>query len=169
MEYKASMDNFARVVTAAVVILFGVIEYKCLQNLSNPFLSKYGLILNVSNVILLDAVLFTCYFMSVQKYKITPGALIIVRPGMDKKINRNEISGARLLNQDEMDFTVRTFGSGGLFGYIGKFTNLKLGNMTCYATQKVNRILITTQKGETIIITPDDLGLLDALTTAANE
>ncbi|MDR3326691.1 MAG: PH domain-containing protein [Prevotellaceae bacterium] len=40
---------------------------------------------------------------------------------------------------------IRTFGSGGLFGYLGKFENPQLGEFEMYATDSKNRFLVETQ------------------------
>ncbi|MFR9535026.1 MAG: PH domain-containing protein [Rikenellaceae bacterium] len=41
--------------------------------------------------------------------------------------------------------SMRLFGSGGMFGYMGRFRNKKLGNYTMYITERKNLILVTTQ------------------------
>jgi hypothetical protein len=56
--------------------------------------------------------------------------------------------------------TIRTFGVGGLFGYFGKFHTPNIGHITFYATQRVNKVLIVTKQGKKIILTPDDIGLI---------
>ena len=43
-------------------------------------------------------------------------------------------------------FSIRVFGSGGLFGYLGKFKNKKLGYYTMYATDINELILIRTDR-----------------------
>ena len=43
-------------------------------------------------------------------------------------------------------FSIRVFGSGGLFGYLGKFKNKKLGYYTMYATDINELILIRTAR-----------------------
>ena len=73
------------------------------------------------------------------------------------------ISLPRTVEKDEIVTLIRTFGNGGLFGYYGKFYSSKLGNITLYATQSRNRVLIKTIHGTQIMITPDDLSLVEAL------
>ena len=43
-----------------------------------------------------------------------------------------------------IDNSIRTFGSGGLFGYIGRFKNSRLGHYRMYATELKNLLLIRT-------------------------
>ncbi|GHT75487.1 hypothetical protein AGMMS50262_10940 [Bacteroidia bacterium] len=61
----------------------------------------------------------------------------------------NEISEIRKYTKDDSKNTIRIFGSGGLFGYIGKFKNPQIGNIQMYATDSSNRILIQTKDKNT--------------------
>jgi len=56
----------------------------------------------------------------------------------------NEVIEARRISKSDIDNSIRTFGSGGLFGYLGRFKNDRLGNYTMYATELNNLILIRT-------------------------
>jgi hypothetical protein len=47
------------------------------------------------------------------------------------------------------------FGSGGAFGYLGKFSSSKLGNYQMYATDASKRVLIKNKKGEYLIFSCD--------------
>lgn len=51
--------------------------------------------------------------------------------------------------------SIRTFGIGGLFGYIGYFKNSILGSYKAYATNSEKAVLIETSD-KPIIVTPDD-------------
>lgn len=85
---------------------------------------------------------------------------VVVSGGKRKGETINEMT---TLSAREIGTMIRTFGNGGLFGYYGKFHSSKLGSMTLYATQSKNRILIKTIHGSQIMITPDDLSLVEAL------
>ncbi len=67
-----------------------------------------------------------------------------------------QIMDARRVAKAEMNDLHRTFGVGGLFGYSGHYHNETIGDMTFYATQNKNWVLVHTIKGESIILTPDD-------------
>lgn len=56
----------------------------------------------------------------------------------------NEVIDTRRIFKSEIDGSIRTFGSGGLFGYLGRFKNDRLGNYTMYATELNNLILVRT-------------------------
>lgn len=60
------------------------------------------------------------------------------------EISRDEIIEAKQLLKSDIDNSIRTFGSGGLFGFLGRFNNDRLGNYTMYATELNNLVLIRT-------------------------
>jgi len=162
MEYKASFDSFTKTLTACICILFlGILIF----NLKMMFHARLAEdILIHGGVILLLILVFTgCYLFSVNDYAIDGGNLLIRRPVGDKKIPISEISDARKIEQGEMFGTIRIFGNGGLFGYYGKFYNRSLGSMTVYTTQRKNRVLLQMKNGKKIVLSPDDLSILEFL------
>ena len=57
-----------------------------------------------------------------------------------------DIIAIKAIPNSETAFSIRIFGSGGLFGYLGKFKNKKLGYYTMYATDINELILIRTAR-----------------------
>ena len=57
-----------------------------------------------------------------------------------------DIIEIKAITSSETAFSIRIFGSGGLFGYLGKFKNKKLGYYTMYATDINELILIRTDR-----------------------
>ncbi len=57
-----------------------------------------------------------------------------------------DIIELKAIPNSDTAFSIRLFGSGGLFGYLGKFRNKKLGNYTMYATNLNELILIRTDR-----------------------
>jgi len=105
------------------------------------------------------------YLFSTKKYIVKTEKLIIHRPISDRVIKIADITEIKTVDSIDFSKTIRTFGNGGLFGYYEKFYNSKIGNMTWYVTQKKNNILIRTQQGDQIIISPDDISLIDKVQT----
>lgn len=60
------------------------------------------------------------------------------------EIPMDRIIESRMILKSEMDDAIRTFGSGGLFGYLGLFRSTGLGNFTMYATDLNHLLLIRT-------------------------
>lgn len=60
------------------------------------------------------------------------------------KITRNGIMEIRQVGRSDIANSIRIFGSGGLFGYLGRFKNDRLGSYTMYATDLNHLIYIRT-------------------------
>lgn len=60
------------------------------------------------------------------------------------EISLNEMIEIKRISKSEIDGSIQTFGSGGLFGYLGRFKNDRLGNYSMYATELNNLILVRT-------------------------
>lgn len=56
----------------------------------------------------------------------------------------NEVIEVRRISKSDIDGSIQTFASGGLFGYLGRFKNDRLGNYSMYATELNNLILVRT-------------------------
>lgn len=55
-----------------------------------------------------------------------------------------EVTSVSQISMSDIDGSIRTFGSGGLFGYLGRFKNDNLGSYSMYATELNNLILVCT-------------------------
>lgn len=62
------------------------------------------------------------------------------------EIPLNEVTGVIQISKSDIADSIRTFGSGGLFGFLGRFHNGRLGHYTMYATDLKNLVLICTAK-----------------------
>lgn len=161
LNYKASLDNLAKIITIFVCIIFAAIAYMSI----NAIVISEGdvRVISIHSVILLFlfAILGFCYFISPQSYNIENGFLTIIRYAGNKKIKLSDIVEIRTIIDGELTNIIRTFAVGGLFGYYGKYYSSKSGKITFYATQKRNKVFILTKQGDKIIITPDDLGIIE--------
>ncbi|SKB48019.1 PH domain-containing protein [Dyadobacter psychrophilus] len=153
MTYKTSWDNLTKLVTAGVTVLYiGIFIQIFIRESELSQGSTY-----VIAAILVLSYGITYAFRPVD-YQVTRDKLIIRRPLNEVVIERSNIAKVEALETDQLRWSFRTFGVGGLFGYFGKFYNFKIGNMTWYATRRKNAVLIKTIKGKNIIITPDEVG-----------
>lgn len=88
---------------------------------------------------------------------------LTIRHGLKKtEIPAGSIVGIRKIEPGDMSGSKRNFGSGGMFGYLGNFSNVNLGKYKMYSTEKENRVLITTTDGKYVVNCRD----YDALTSA---
>lgn len=153
MNYKTSWDNLTKIVTAGVTVLYIGIFLQIFFGESE---------LTQGSTYVIAAILILSYGITYAfrpiDYRVTPDKVIIRRPLNEVVIERSNIAKVEALQADQLKWSFRTFGVGGLFGYFGKFYNFKIGNMTWYATRRNNAVLIKTTKGKNIIITPDEAG-----------
>jgi len=163
MEYKASFDTLTKVITAGVIILFIVIGMRSVKALLNAQGDIVILLIHWGILLFLVGTLTVCYALSIRGYVIENNELVIKRQFGERRISIPVISEIRLVGEGDMTGTIRTFGNGGFFGYYGKYYNKTFGSMTLYTTQKANRVFIRTKKGDKVIISPDDLSMVDAL------
>ncbi|WP_197088653.1 PH domain-containing protein [Rufibacter radiotolerans] len=163
MEYKASLDSFAKVITAGTVLLFLALGYKSVKALAAAPNDMTTLLIHGGLLLFMAAILLGCYLYAPQSYRVGANYLEIVRPAQNKRINFTDIREIRALAGPEMNGVIRTFGVGGLFGYFGKYYSPGLGSMTFYATQRNNRLIIETRQGKKMILTPDNPQLLEHL------
>ena len=166
MEYKASMDTLTKIITAVTVVIFIVIIYSFAKDVwKNKDGDLTSLIVSISATVSFIALLVLTWLYAPQSYTLTDAELIINRPAAKRVINRSEIMDVKEVKSNDLGMFIRTFGNGGLFGYYGKFYSSKLGSMTLYTTQRKNRLLITTTTGKKIMISPDDMKIIDELKT----
>jgi len=87
-------------------------------------------------------------------YHIEDKQLKILRLGWSKDIDLSEINTVEI-KPYAMTGSVRTFGIGGLFGYVGYFRNSILKGYKAYVTHRDKTVVITTEE-EQVVISPDD-------------
>ncbi|MGB0370201.1 MAG: PH domain-containing protein [Opitutales bacterium] len=137
LNFSAPWDKPLKIVTTTVVLLFITLSI---------FLPE---ILWIFTIILILA-----YFLGVAGYSIREGQLLVHRAGWSKRFPLEKLEDLQV-EPDAMMGSIRLFGIGGLFGYIGYFRNGLLGTYRVYATDP-KKAVIARFDGKTIVITPDD-------------
>lgn len=138
-QFRAPWDLKLIAMTSGVIIVFGGLTY--------AFSSLWSAILLWS--IILGSASFGVY-----GYSIQDGKLKILRLGWSKDIKLSEINSVEE-KPNAMLGSIRRFGIGGVFGYIGYFSNSILGRYKAYSTHTKQTVVINT-KEEQIIISPDN-------------
>ncbi|HMG16437.1 MAG TPA: PH domain-containing protein [Saprospiraceae bacterium] len=164
MIFKASLDKISWVIT---YILLPILVIFCITTLylalkKNPGSLSIPVSLILSFVVF-GSIFLISYLFSPTQYEIKLDSLYITRPIGSIEIPLSSIKDIYPVAQDDMKFNIRTFGNGGLFGYYGYFYNRKQGKMTWYATQKRNYVILLTNTDKKIVLTPDDLSLVEAV------
>ena len=147
MIFKTSLDRLAQVITVGVTFLFGAIIVTQYNDISGW---KIGL---TYTMILIYGL---CLFLRPLHYKLTADQIVIHSLLFNWTIERSTIAGIQEVSSETLRPSIRVFGVGGLFGYYGFFSNLKLGNFRMLATRRDHAVLIETENGKKWVITPDD-------------
>jgi hypothetical protein len=166
MIYKASFDTTTKVlstvIVAAILVIVGSFWGNIAQSVGAgvPLSTFFGKIL--LTLLLLSIIIFV-FLYSINYYRIENNTLFIHRRLNVVTVPFAEIKTVRAVADADMGLVFRTFGVGGLFGYLGKFSSSKLGSLTYYATQNKNRVFIELHNGKKLLITPDDMGMVERL------
>lgn len=163
MDFKASLDTLAKVMTFGVFILFVVIGQQSVRAILAAAGDRTTILIHGGILFLFVAILLGSWLFAPRSYTVDGTELTINRPIGGVRINRSAIKEVRLLDKGELKGAIRTFGNGGLFGYYGKYYKSGIGHMTWYTTQSKNRILIVTNEGQKIVISPDDTSIIEKL------
>ncbi len=167
MTYKASFDNIVWIATFFVFGLFIGIGQESVRELSNAHGDQTTIILHTCLLVFFSLIVFLSWYFAPKSYTLENGLLYINRPAGKIKISVADATLIRTLTKEELGGGIRIFGVGGLFGYYGRFQYPKIGNVRLYATQRKNYILIITTDNKKIIITPDDMGMAEAMKSSS--
>jgi len=123
--------------------------------------THYWLVLLAPLTILLAFI--ACLLWRPTGYTLEPDELLVHRPIGNIKLPLTDIEDIDSINIKDQGFGLRTFGSGGFFGYFGRFWYKKLGHISMYATSKEKLLLIETKNEvpskKYLIISPDDTAI----------
>lgn len=151
MTHKASLSGFVKVTTIIINTMF-VLTFIGFFT----FLKDSGKEFQIVTGTIFFLVFVITYSLRPIHYTITENQLIIHRLYKDVVIEKTDIKSVSILDEKKLEWSIRTFGVGGYYGFFGKFANTQMGNMTWYATRKDNTVLILTGENEKIIITPNE-------------
>ncbi|GEM_PF-1258357 len=148
VEFSASYDRSTKVIsTAACALLIAV-----------SLVAQQAFALCAS--ILIIGLVFA---YSPRGYTISDRAVIVRRLIGNVRFELQGIREARRATADDLRWTIRLWGSGGMFGYYGLYRTSKLGNCSWYVTNRGNMIAIVTD-ARTALFSPDDVeGFLAAI------
>jgi hypothetical protein len=100
-------------------------------------------------------ILIVAALFAVNGYRIEPGMVLIKRPFWVTKVELNGLESVEFVPDAMGLWSLRIFGSGGAFGYIGWFRNSTLGMFRVWATDR-HRTVVLKISGRTVVISPDN-------------
>jgi hypothetical protein len=101
----------------------------------------------------LGAILLLCAGFMVRGYRVQGRRLEVRRLGWSTAFDLADLKNLQVSPQ-AMDGSLRVFGIGGLFAYVGFFRNARLGWYRAYATDPRNSVVLTFGAGN-VVVTPD--------------
>jgi hypothetical protein len=148
MKQKLEFDLTTKIISALVIAI--------------PFvmiIAQYSVIKENNEILALTSIfLFITYFVAWMlhptSYEISNEILVIHRPVKAIKIS---LASIKNIERTEPGYSMRLFGSGGLFGYYGLFSSNKLGRHHRYTGNNKNLVLISTEKKKYLLSIHDDL------------
>ena len=149
--FSASMDDLAKTITFVVCIVLVVPFFV----IFNQYRQSHQALMWLGPVVVVLALVTAALFRP-KEYTLDSEGLNIVRPIKPIMIPLHSINSVMPVTSKELGFGIRTFGSGGFFGYFGKFYYRNHGTITLYATDRSKMLLITLTNDRKIIISPDD-------------
>jgi len=142
------MDQFTTILTLGVTVVLCIVAFFILTQADGlPFLS-------VIIPLLMVALLLGCYAGSIKAVIVTDGTIIVERKIGERVYPMNEITAVQHVT-DELDLSLRLFGNGGLFGYMGWFRSGAIGTYQANANRRDARILLTFKDGKQLVLSAD--------------
>ncbi|MCX2801877.1 PH domain-containing protein [Microbulbifer thermotolerans] len=100
------------------------------------------------------ATLLLSTLFAIRGYRIEGGNLFILRPCWKTRVTLQGMSDVKA-DPEAMRDSIRIFGNGGLFGYIGLFRNNRLGRYRAFATDMSKSVVLRFPE-RTLVVTPDN-------------
>jgi hypothetical protein len=115
---------------------------------------KDGNIIPILTSLFLVIAFVVAWMLHPTSYEITDQQLLVHRPLGPIRINLSDIIK---MEKTEPGFSVRLFGSGGLFGYYGIFSSGKLGRHLRYTGNNENLLFVNAGKKKYLLSIHDEL------------
>lgn len=148
IHFKAPWSRQLKWLTALVAILLLGLPLILLGQAPPGYSALYAVSIWLPPTILVLGALF-----AVRGYAIDGQTLWILRPGWKTRIALANLQEAEV-KPEAMRSSIRIFGNGGLFGFIGLFRNTALGRYRAFATDSANCVVLRFPD-RTIVVTPD--------------
>lgn len=149
--YRAPWETRVKIITAFVIILLVGVSIA-------PLLIKTDLpaIATLLSVLVPSGILLISGLFAVRGYSLTDKAVIVHHPLWTRSFLLEDLQEA-YSDPFAMQGSLRLFGIGGLFGFIGYFQNRELGRYQAYVTDMQRNVILKFKQG-IIVISPHNPG-----------
>jgi hypothetical protein len=149
VDFGAPWSKGVKIVTALTLVALLAVQGALVLN---EMEREVSVIVGALSILLV----VVCFLLAPTGYGVDSTHVYIRRQLLPVSLRFNDILEARRLSSEETSFTIRVFGSGGLFGFFGYFYNQKLGWQRWYATRRGDLVGILTHSHGWLMLTPDD-------------
>ena len=159
MKQKLEFDLTTKIISTIVIAIpfvMIIVQYFMVND--------NNVILTLTSFFLFITYLVT-WLLHPTSYEITNENLLIHRPLHAIKIS---LASIKNIERTEPGYSMRIFGSGGLFGYFGLFSSNKLGRHHRYTGNNENLVLLNAGKKKYLLSIHDEL-FFDELIKQKNE
>ena len=108
----------------------------------------------IAVALLVPCVLMVAVLFAPLGYAVTPSGIVVRRMGPNVFIDRRQIAEVRRMRPRDVGLVLRTFGSGGFFGFFGWCYSRPLGHFKAYATNRRNLVLVQLADGAKFLLSP---------------
>ena len=108
---------------------------------------------------LLPLLIFAAFLISIRAVEVTDTQVIVRRRLGSKRYNLADIKRVQILEKDGLNASIRTFGSGGLFGSIGRFWHREHGQLRVNSNRRGRHIMLYTARQKVVFSANDIDGL----------
>ncbi|MCF0071101.1 PH domain-containing protein [Dyadobacter sp. CY261] len=151
MKYSASLDKSTKLLTIGLTVFFiAVLVFEAVTFSAEARVGFFA-----SAVILVVTYLYA-YLYHPTGYTLNASELHIHRPIGSLTYARGQFTSVKVVPKENLRYSLRTFGVGGLFGYYGKFYNAAYGHMSWYLTRREHLVMITLENKKNILLSPDE-------------
>lgn len=154
-EYETTLDKINRTKTVVLILLIAIIDFAIYHQTDSYYVGV------VITIVLVSFIGFI-YASQPSKIILTREEIILLCISKNISIPLSEIESVRWFTEEDRHGLIRTFGSGGLFGYFGIYSSVTVPKIQCFAKRDANWVLIESARGN-YIITPDDESFVEQL------
>ena len=162
LTFPSSMDKGTKLKTGFVLLIFAIV----IGALLFSSLEDTDFII-VPIFVLLIYIAIICYgiYETPVLYTISNDTFSIVSRWNKIHIPLIEIQDARAFESEDKKGLKRNLGASGVLGNFGSYSSSLHKNLTIYTSRDSNWVLINKKNGKKIVISPDDLGMVQILNT----
>jgi hypothetical protein len=150
--FIASLDKVAKL--TPVVMIFFSVAIVLISLFAD--VNSFKFVLLFPSILILSIV-YVCYLYQPIGYTLEADSLHINRRIGKYTISRNSIEKVFPLTTEELGFSWRIAGNGGVFGYTGWYSSGKMGKMRWFVSQRKNYVMIQTNDIKKYLLSPDDV------------